>query len=251
MQSLENGLAALQCYDCHNCEDAEDFTELQICVDFSATVKPTQRTTTTTTSFSNNSSTTNTTALNTTRAPGNGEDSEYSDEEYEGIDDGPSANTTLRPGNIKTSQRTTTKRASTTQLTTTKRLPTSADGSEELDGDDSDNDSDYEDDRLLRRSNRMFGRADEFVCYMVKFKVNDSIVTNRGCTTMVRANNLLTCNSLTSGEELHDCQLCSTNGCNKFAEDDGTLEALWNGGEKVSTNAWFLMPFLAMLVLWH
>ncbi|CAD7000333.1 unnamed protein product [Ceratitis capitata] len=161
---------------------------------------------------------------NTTRTPGNDDDDsdELSDEDVV-------RNTTLRPGNTIPSRRTTT---ATTRRTTVK---VDSDESDDYDG------SEDEEDRRMRQ--------DDAVCYMVKLIVNDTIITKRGCATMIRGNNVQTCKSISSGWSMDDCQLCDTDGCNKFADDDFSWEAVWNGGEQLGKGVWFILPTVLLKIL--
>lgn len=54
--------------------------------------------------------------------------------------------------------------------------------------------------------------------------VNNTVITNRGCTSFINANKYLTCQSLYNGAPMESCRICSSNGCNKFLTDEGDDE---------------------------
>ncbi|KAM7351890.1 uncharacterized protein ACRADG_004602 [Cochliomyia hominivorax] len=78
----------------------------------------------------------------------------------------------------------------------------------------------YEDPVIERRSASLL-KMNEPVCYMIKLHVNNTVITNRGCTSFINANKYLTCQSLYNGAPMESCRICSSNGCNKFLSDDG------------------------------
>ncbi|XP_023295510.2 mucin-5AC [Lucilia cuprina] len=78
----------------------------------------------------------------------------------------------------------------------------------------------YEDPATDRRSVQSLLKINEPVCYMIKYQVNNTIMTNRGCTNFINANKYLTCQSLYNGAPMESCRICSSNGCNKYLSGD-------------------------------
>ncbi|XP_065355976.1 mucin-2 [Calliphora vicina] len=74
----------------------------------------------------------------------------------------------------------------------------------------------YEDPIEDRRSVKSLLKINEPVCYMIKYQVNNTVFTNRGCTSFINANKYLTCQTLYNGAPMESCRICSSNGCNKF-----------------------------------
>ncbi|XP_037825447.1 uncharacterized protein LOC119613491 isoform X2 [Lucilia sericata] len=78
----------------------------------------------------------------------------------------------------------------------------------------------YEDPTNERRSVQSLLKINEPVCYMIKYQVNNTVITNRGCTNFINANKYLTCQSLYNGAPMESCRVCSSNGCNKYLSGD-------------------------------
>ncbi|XP_067625349.1 uncharacterized protein [Eurosta solidaginis] len=200
---------ALQCYTCSNCEIVDDSNELQNCSESASANRPSLET---------------------------DYDGDYSEEDFE--------DNFERSGKIIITNKSTNSRRKSTKDATSKE-----DDSAEI---YIENDEyDYNDKGDGAKYQLLEMRANEAVCYMVKLKaaLNDTIVTKRGCSTMVRRNNLLTCESLSSVQELVDCQICKTNGCNKFFEDDGEWQSFMNNSENLTSKirVFAFLPFVLLL----
>nr|XP_036214685.1 uncharacterized protein LOC106615567 [Bactrocera oleae] len=148
-------------------------------------------------------------------------------------------NTTLGPGN-------TTNTATTSNTT---KEPTFNEGDSEDNSEDEDDENDvdeYDDEWRFQPSRHMSSRTGDDVCYVVKLKVNDTIITKRGCATFLDDDD--TCKSVSAGLNLQTCHLCEADGCNKFTGYSDDWGALWNGVEKVNAELWFILPLLILLI---
>ncbi|TMW48048.1 hypothetical protein DOY81_006869 [Sarcophaga bullata] len=158
-----------------------------------------------------------------------------------------SSSTTTSTTNTTTTATTTTTTTTTTNATT--KATTFKPKPDQLP--DYDDYLEYEDPIVERRSAKSLLKINEPVCYMIKYRANNTVFTNRGCTTFINSNKYLTCQSLYNGAPMESCRICSENGCNKFLSDDSD-EAdqglLFNGSDCLRNFDVILISLTALFV---
>ncbi|XP_037928006.1 uncharacterized protein LOC119662455 [Teleopsis dalmanni] len=257
---------ALQCHVCDNCADDEDLQELHICEviiqENSTTIRPV-----TLPEILETNTTVAPSIANTTARPSQNVDSEDNYDDYsEEYDSKPSSNqqstrnTTTRPPMQTTTSATTiltTIRTTTTRpnSVTTTRLPSA--GNSDYDNYDYD-DQDYDGDRRsVKRWSvlkaKMARSDDESWCYILKYKVNDTLITKRGCTPLVDGDKSMTCNAVLGDRiaTLEDCNICNINGCNKHITDEteSDIDTIWNAASSQGEIKLYLISTL-IIALW-
>lgn len=65
---------------------------------------------------------------------------------------------------------------------------------------------------------------------MFYYLANNTVFTDRGCTTLLNANKFLTCQTLSNGHPMVGCRICSTDGCNKYDLDESGEDYLSSAG---------------------
>ncbi|XP_017047762.1 homeobox protein engrailed-1 [Drosophila ficusphila] len=78
-------------------------------------------------------------------------------------------------------------------------------------------DEEEEEERRRRRSNARQVDLDVPIasCYTVRLKLNDTVITKRGCTTARMGNQTGACDGLLENWSVAGCSLCQNDGCNK------------------------------------
>uniref|UniRef100_T1PME2 Activin types 1 and 2 receptor protein n=1 Tax=Musca domestica TaxID=7370 RepID=T1PME2_MUSDO len=89
-------------------------------------------------------------------------------------------------------------------------------------------------------------KLEEPVCFMYRYYANNTIFTNRGCTTLLNANKFLTCQSLSNGYPMVGCRICETDGCNKYDLDEVNDDHL-NGAGKVKAVTAILVAVASLI----
>ncbi|XP_073822268.1 uncharacterized protein [Musca autumnalis] len=91
-------------------------------------------------------------------------------------------------------------------------------------------------------------KLEEPVCFMYRYYANNTIFTNRGCTTLLNANKFLTCQSFSNGYPMVGCRICDTDGCNKYDLDEVSDDHLNGaGGNPTALAAVLITIFIYML----
>ncbi|XP_075152562.1 uncharacterized protein LOC142226429 [Haematobia irritans] len=83
----------------------------------------------------------------------------------------------------------------------------------------------------VRSSTLAASKMDEHVCYMYRYYANNTVFTNRGCTTLLNSNKFLTCQTLSNAHTMVGCRICSEDGCNKYDLDESGEDHLISGSE--------------------
>jgi len=203
---------ALQCYVCENCPYPEDLTELQICGSPGLIIQTVNKTkpstsTPTATGQAGVDPVQRPPSTNTPTVKPVEEEAEYEEYEEEQTD------------------------ASETETNISEEAEKPAAATPPSENEDYYEEYEEYDERL--RFMQLDGKqttvgVEEPVCYIIRIRVNDTTISNRGCATINDQNRYETCKSLYDGRPIEECLICNTNGCNKHEEDivDPWLEEL-------------------------
>uniref|UniRef100_A0A1I8NXV9 Uncharacterized protein n=1 Tax=Stomoxys calcitrans TaxID=35570 RepID=A0A1I8NXV9_STOCA len=265
---IQNSVEGLQCYVCEDCNEYQDFKELSICgeINMEMTQKPStlpEQMPPVQNASSSQVPTTNITSSSTVASPvkpaPNDDDYsyEYSSEDHNdsggsfsgkrnSTTKGPSSSvqTTASPqsqvteGSTNVTSTLGNNNASSSAVTTT--VSTNASSTSAKPGAEDYDYMEYEDQRSFnienqrrpqpRSANISLLKIDEPVCYMYRYYANNTVFTNRGCTTLLNSNKFLTCQTLANEHTMVGCRICSTDGCNKYDLDESGEDHLSDAG---------------------
>ncbi|XP_016967492.1 uncharacterized protein LOC108036060 [Drosophila biarmipes] len=100
-----------------------------------------------------------------------------------------------------------------------------------------------EDERRRRRSSARQVDLDMPIafCYTVRLQLNESVITNRGCTTARMSNQTVGCEGIFENWTVGGCQLCQDDGCNQPIGVSKSSRSLEHSGTLVTLT---LMAFM-------